>query len=1283
MLAGIALALAASLPPASAFAQTATWEGGDGPLWSSGDNWLGGDPPQADDTLLFTGSDDTTSENDLAAGLLVGGITIDRSDAASLFSLSGNLLVLGGDFVTSGLSGSAHLISLALRLNGNRTFEIGSGNDLVVSGPISEDAPGRGLAKTGLGTLVLGGNNSFSGDVSVQAGVLRLTHDSALGSSNWVEVANNARLEVAGGLTVSGRTVSITGGGGNNFGALQTTGSGAVVWDGDVFLAANAARVGAVSTSAPLTISGSVSDGGNNHSFAVRSSNGASTVTMSGVSTYGGQTQIIVGTLRLDGGHNRLPVGARLVLGNASNVDSATFDLNGFNQQVNGLDSLGTAMGWLVTNSSASLSTLTSHSSDNLTYLGALSGNLALVKSGGGTQTLAGASAHTGPVTVSGGILRIAHDGALGDVAGATTVLSGAQLSLADGVTVSGQTITLNGIGVTGSGGALQTDANATATWAGDIVLGTSARLGSGSNGTLIIDGVISGSGGVVVGRNTNSTTIFNAANTYSGATTLFASGGTGARLIVGIDDALPTTTVLNTLGAVATQAMILDLNGHRQTLQGLDSSASHSSGTFLQVRNDGATESILTLSSANSYNYSGTLADGISILHLVKEGSGTQRLFGNNTFTGTTTVRQGTLQVGFSTAGLGANGRLASAQIVLEGGTLDLNNTGSANQSNDRIYDGSEFRFRGGSLTYRGSDQASVDSHETLGAFHFDRGISRITNLYGAGNASTVTIAELVRAPGGGLGFFNGLDLGKDASSTANIARFLLASPPTLVGTTAALATGINAAAQDTEIVPYLLGHSSTASGGTGETATLPNTFVTYHSGTGLRPLNPTDEFTANAIVAGHNTRITAATTSSANAAINSLLIEGNSTSLTIASGTTLSVTSGAILFASGSSVTLGGTGTLDFGSREGLITINSTGNTFISPRITGSGGVTYHGSGILVANNGSSNYSGDTVLRVAQVVPTSSTSGPAGAPTSGPFGTGRLILDGSAMRSTTTADTTLGNELVIRADTAFIDAGATSKRLLFTGPATLEGGDRRLTQNSRADTVLSGALGDGGNGYGLVIDGTGFDGSGAVVLAGANTYGGGTRVEGATLIVDNASGSGTGSGAVTVLSGARLGGSGTIAGPTTIESGGTLMGGTAGGIGTLTLGGGLDSQAGSTWLIDLAQNIEGQSDRIAVAGFLSIDGATLTLNPSGAFVANTGFVYTIATYGSLNGTFSGLAEGAQVGNYLISYGNVTPGAITLTAVPEPGTLALLGAGLGGWLLRRRRARRCRKRQQ
>jgi autotransporter-associated beta strand protein len=162
------------------------------------------------------------------------------------------------------------------------------------------------------------------------------------------------------------------------------------------------------------------------------------------------------------------------------------------------------------------------------------------------------------------------------------------------------------------------------------------------------------------------------------------------------------------------------------------------------------------------------------------------------------------------------------------------------------------------------------------------------------------------------------------------------------------------------------------------------------------------------------------------------------------------------------------------------------------------------------------------------------------------------------------------------------------------------------------------------------------------------------------------------TGSGAVNITDG-TFGGTGTISGNTTIGNGAILTGGTDGGIGTINFSGSLTNAVGATWLIDLVGDVSGSSDLINLgSGVLDLNNANLSIN-LGSSNFTIGRTYTIATYGSLvsGSAFSG---GSIISGYEINYG---ANSITLTAVPEPGTLGLLGMALGGFFFRRLRKRR------
>ncbi|WP_395744146.1 beta strand repeat-containing protein [Prosthecobacter sp.] len=1110
-------------------------------------------------TLTLSGTNTYTGATSIQAGILQaggagGGSVFGVNSAVTLANVAGVALDLNGFNQTIGSLAGGGSTGGSVTL-GAATLTLG-GNNGTTSFAGSISGTGGALTKMGTGTLTLSGASTFTGLTTVSLGTLVVAGNTALGDvAGGTSVAGGATLSLAGGIKVTGEAVSIAGSGANSMGALQAATGVSAEWAGVVTLGASA-RVGAQAGGA-LTLSGGI-QGGASNILIISGESGTGTVIVSGAgNTYTGATQILRGILKL-GSANALPTTTTLdvdSLGSAGVNDDATFDLNGFNQTVAALQRGGASFGTggsYITNSGASAATLTVSGTSSTTYNGIIqngAGGVSLTVTGGGSLTLSGANTYSGVTSVTGSNteLVVGSNTALGTTTGGTTVGALARVVLANGVVVTGETITLTSTGGNNYG-ALQTAANATAEWAGNVVLtGTDARIGGGIGGTLTVSGVISGNGiPVLFSRADNSKTILNAVNTYTGDTLLFSNGGTGSSLIIGVDNAINAASRLSVISnAQATKPATLDLNGHILTLRGLDTSAFYASGAVVSVANNAAGKTAaltITDSTASTSTFTGSLVDGASGtggLSLVKSGISTQVLLGANTFTGSVTVNAGTLQVGGSVSTYGATGSLASTSYVLNGGVLLIDNTGANNSNNNRLADAADFSFKGGAFTYKGSDQSGTNSSETVHNLTLTSGLKTLSVIYGGANTATLNANQLVRAAQGGLLFVNGLNLGLDSTSTASVARVFFTVVPDLVGGTDALATGINAAAQNTRIVPYLLGEASAVSGGAGTATGTPNTFMTYNDTTGLRPLNLVDEFMLNTISAGANTRLTSATNATVTTAINSLILEG--ASLTISSGQTLTVSSGAILFSTGNTLGISG-GTLDFGSREGIITINSTGNTIISSIITGSGGLTYSGTGTLVLATQQNTYSGDTLLQVAVVIPQSSSTGPAGAPTSGPFGKGTVIFNGSSIRATSSTAITIGNNVQFRADTTFLSSGTPSldKTLTFTGNVTLVGGTRTFTQSSAASTIFSGSIGDGGNGYGLTIAGSGAS---AVVLSGSNTYSGATQVNGSTLQVGS-NGSGTsGTGAVTVASGATLAGSGTVQGATVMNAGSVLQ--------------------------------------------------------------------------------------------------------------------------------------------
>jgi len=260
------------------------------------------------------------------------------------------------------------------------------GNSSILNQNLLDAGGDGGVTKRGTGSLTLGGTNTFTGETVIEAGTLIAANNSALGTTgSSTTVSNGAALELKGDITITGESLQISGKTPANKGALGNN-SGDNTWNGNVLIGSNS-RISADNGSI-LRINGVIDDGASNYDVEFRGF-GTGVMVVSGVNTYGGKTTVVLATLRLDGGNNRLPTGTHLIIGNSADLEYATFDLNGYDQEVALLDDLGPTM----TNSvidSAGGGTLTVNDSGNRTFDGNFVGPLTLVKTNSNTLTLNG-----------------------------------------------------------------------------------------------------------------------------------------------------------------------------------------------------------------------------------------------------------------------------------------------------------------------------------------------------------------------------------------------------------------------------------------------------------------------------------------------------------------------------------------------------------------------------------------------------------------------------------------------------------------------------------------------------------------------------------------------------------------------------------------------------------------------------------------------------------------------------------------------------------------------------
>jgi autotransporter-associated beta strand protein len=1177
--------------------------------------------------LVLTGSNTYTGRTTAGAGTLR--IASEQNLGANPSAATADQLTLAGGTLNTTASFSLDDTNRGITLAAaGGTISVNNGTTLTVANVIT--GPGN-LTVSNTGTLALNAANTFTGTTFANNGTLALGHVDALQNSTLSTATANAVT-----FTVPGtNTYSIGGLAGND----------------TVALGANSIRVG--SNHETTIFTGSITGTGG----LTKVGNGS--LNLTNANTFSGDT-------RIEGG--------MIVLVHANALQNSTLDTgDAGTQSANFTLAEGTTYNLGGLKGSANLDLALSHLSvgsnnQSTTFSGVLQGafNNNLTKVGSGTLTLAGDNTYLGTTTVSAGSLVLegtnlssitvaaganlgGEGGTLGSMtfAGTTHLLEiDAATSAALGATGGGSLnvtalnvggFTINIVGSPTGASPVKVLTYGAGGFVGDVnrfALGTHTASVRGAGGfsdngvdAIVIDlGYVTNTWVGGDGTNPSFWDIGTTANWTNPKDTLFQNGDD----VIFTDGALNLAPVLqsNITAGVATFS----------NTTGTDYVLSSASGETLTL-----TDSLVADGSGNV-----TISSAITgAATLTRSGTGTLTLTGANSFTGATTITGGTLALN-SEAALGlAPALFAADHLTLDGATVTLNAAASF-----------------------------VIDDATRGILLGGGGGS-----FGADPAVTLTIANAIAGSG---------TLRKVGAGT-------------LILTAANTYTGLTTVSEGILELNAAGGNAIAGDGVAGTTDVQVNTGATLRHAAadqvadngsvflngGTWNLNGFSETIRN-LTATVATTVPSLTLGSGNVlTLNRVDWDntGTSTNSSLTGGNLRFVADGATqpIFETNYVGGVNITSTVQIDATSLTFRANTFGTT-VSGQVTGAGMLVYDhtgGAGGLNLTNGTNNYTGGTRW--------TSGSGVNGAwniltvTASGALGSGTVSIQGGNQTTWTSAFSGVPS--------AFNFGGSTTTHandFVLTGAATLSAGTPAGDAATGENVTLSGAfdldahrLFLRGRGTGTIsgeISGSGgltkIDTPGTWILSGDNTYLGETIVSAGTLLVNGDNSAATG--AVTVAAGATLGGNGVIGGDTTVN--GSLRTGalaTGGSVGTLDFNGNdLTFGDGSLWLVDLVLGVSESSDAVLVNG-LTI-GANSNLNFSLSGASNGDESYTLATYTSLAGTFANYANSGVYtigGNsFFLDYGTNT---ITLTAVPEPGTLGLLGLALGGYAWRRRRKKR------
>ena len=1194
-------------------------------------------------TLTLSGANTYTGTTTINAGDLTVSGSLHDSTAVTIAS-GADYNVNASDTVAS-IEGAGNIV-----IASSQTLTAGDGNDKTLSGVIS----GAGnYIKAGSGTQTLTGNNSYTGSTTISAGLLKIIRDdptSYLAATSGFTGPGNLTIESSGddftADIVTGTHVQLAGTALGNLIIGKTgntrqidlssdiTTTGTQTYNGPVRLVGGDRTVS--TTNSNIIFASTVNSDGTQRALTV--TNGTGDTTFSGA--IGGSApvksltitsdQLTAGAITLNGAltatlggsssitgviangastANLVKAGSGTLTLSASNTYTGTTQVSAGTLTVSGSGRLsdstavtvdsGAVYNVAVSDTVASIAgagsitlgsnTLTSGGSDaSTTFSGVISGtNGNIIKAGTGTLTLSGANTYTGTTTINAGDLTVS--GSLHDST-AVTIASGADYN----VNASDTVASIEG--------------------AGNIVIASSQTLTAGDGNDKTLSGVISGAGNYI--KAGSGTQTLSASNTYTGTTQVSA----GTLTVSGSGRLSDSTAVTVDSGAVYNVAV-------SDTVASIAGAGSITLGS--NTLTSGGSDASTTFSGV----ISGTNGN------IIKAGTGTLTLTGNNSYTGSTTISAGLLKIirddptsylaatsGFTGPGnltIESSGDDFTADIVT-GTHVQLAGTALGNliigkTGNTRQIDLSSDITTTGTQTYNGPVRL-VGGDRTVSTTNSNIIFASTVNSDGTQRALTVTNGTGDTTFSGAIG------------GSAPVKSLTITSDQLTAG-----AITLNGALTAT------LGGSSSI---TGVIANGASTANLVKAGSGTLTLSASNTYTGT-------TQVSAGT----------LTVSGSGR---LSDSTAVTVDSGAVynVAVSDTVASIAGAGSITLGSNT-LTSGGSDASTTFSGVISGTNGnIIKAGTGTLTLT-GNNSYTGSTtisagLLKIIRDDPTSYL-----AATSGFTGPGNLTIESSGDDFTADivtgthvqlAGTALGNLIIGKTGNARqIDLSSditTTGTQTYNGPVRLVGGDRTVS-TTNSNVIFASTVNSDGTQRALTVT----NGTGDTTFSGA--IGGSAPVKSLTITSDQlTAGAITLNGALT----ATLGGSSSITG--VIANGASTANLVKAGSGTLTLSAS-NTYTGTTQVSAGTLTVSG-SGRLSDSTAVTVDSGAVynvAVSDTVASIAGAGSITlgsnTLTSGGSdASTTFSGVISGtngniikAGTGTLTLSGANTYTGTTTINA--------------------------------